>query len=358
MPSSHILPELHLMLDRAGRELGLPLESVAITPLAGDGSDRSFYRVRRGADRFIALISPRKKLDGLDENDSYLKIGRHLHDKGVPVPRFFWADASQGWFLLEDFGDRHLQAHVRNAKNNVVTAYRQVLALLVRLHRDGRDGFRTDFCFDSACYDPAFVYNRELEYFRQAFLVSLIRLDVDREDVRRDFEHIAEAAGTDGTEFVFHRDFQSRNLMVHRGGLGLIDFQGMRFGPPAYDLASLLIDPYVGLPGRVQELLCRLYWSGASKFLGGSSDAFLKRYRLVRLCRNLQILGAFGYLGVTRGKSWFLAYVPGALEQLRHLLRDHLGGMFPQLEKCVESVARQRGFGGGTSGALIASNRP
>jgi N-acetylmuramate 1-kinase len=64
----------------------------------------------------------------------------------------------------------------------------------------------------------------------------------------------------------------------------------------------------------------------------------------VRLCRNLQILGAFGYLGKTKGKPWFLGYVPGAVEQLRLLLRDHLHGKFPQLQKCVETAARRVGI--------------
>lgn len=348
-----MLPELRPMLDHAAGALRLTLDSAEVTPLAGDGSDRRFFRVRRGADHYVALISPRKNHQGLDENDSYLKIGEHLRRKGVPVPRIFWADAARGWFLLEDFGDRHLQAQVLRGRSSVTAVYRRALEVLVRLHREGRDGFRADYCFDGAFYDPAFVYERELEYFRSAFLVSLMRLEIDREDLRRDFERIAEAAGNGSDRFVFHRDFQSRNLMVCKGKLGLVDFQGMRFGPPAYDLASLLIDPYVALPARLQEVLSRLYWDDARKFLGGSIDAFLKHYRWVRLCRNLQILGAFGYLGTCKGKPRFLAYVPGAWAELTRLLREHFAGCFPRLEECVDTVARKAAFTFPTGGGQV-----
>ena len=60
---------------------------------------------------------------------------------------------------------------------------------------------------------------------------------------------------------VIHRDFQSRNIMIRGQALRLIDFQGMRFGPPAYDLASVLIDPYVGISPELESKAVALYWS-------------------------------------------------------------------------------------------------
>ena len=45
-----------------------------------------------------------------------------------------------------------------------------------------------------------------------------------------------------------HRDYHSRNLMLHDEPLYIIDFQDARMGPDTYDLASLLRDSYVDLP--------------------------------------------------------------------------------------------------------------
>ena len=110
-----------------------------------------------------------------------------------------------------------------------------------------------------------------------------------------------------------HRDFQSRNLMVHQGRLWLIDFQGMRFGPPAYDLAALLIDPYVTLPESLQQGLIELYWSAAGSFLGGDCQGFRQHLQAVRLCRNLQVLGAYGFSARSRRKrvSFGISLEPG-----------------------------------------------
>ena len=83
--------------------------------------------------------------------------------------------------------------------------------------------------------------------------MALLGLEIDPDELRPDFEALAEAAGVVKSSLVFHRDFQSRNIMVCRAGLWLLDFQGMRFGPPAYDLASLLIDPYVSIPGGCRK---------------------------------------------------------------------------------------------------------
>ena len=53
-----------------------------------------------------------------------------------------------------------------------------------------------------------------------------------------------------------HRDYHSRNLMLHDGRLYIIDFQDARMGPDTYDLVSLLRDSYVDLTeAQVDELI-------------------------------------------------------------------------------------------------------
>ena len=44
---------------------------------------------------------------------------------------------------------------------------------------------------------------------------------------------------------MLHRDYQSKNLMRKKVKIYSIDFPGTRIGPPWYDLASLLYDPYL-----------------------------------------------------------------------------------------------------------------
>lgn len=310
-----------------------------IQALTGDGSDRRFYRIRAGGTSLILVASPRKRPPGeTDECDSYALIGMHLAARGIPVPRFEWSDPLSGLFLLEDLGDLHLQGLVLRPRSEPLAIYRSVVSMLVGMHREAREGFDARFCFDTPLYDAPFAYERELEYFRKAFLNGALGLDVGEDDLRSDFERLAEDAEGRNPGFVIHRDFQSRNIMVHRGRLRLIDFQGMRFGPPLYDLASLLLDPYVKLSPPLQATLADLYWKGAEAFLGLSRRGFVESYAAVRLCRNLQVLGAYGFLGVVRGKRGFLRHVPAAWKSLREWMDGPCRSRYPKVERLVRSV--------------------
>lgn len=335
------------LLKAVSRDLGLSPDNWQYLALAGDGSDRRFFRIRQGERHFVALLSPRKNRSGIDENDSYWFIGRHLRACGVPVPEIIWADRDAGCFLLQDVGDGHLQRLVSRCRSQeqLQKIYRQALQVLVHLHRRAPHDFSGDFCFDTPVYDAPFVYQRELEYFRSAFLVGYLGLEVADHDLRRDFENLAETAATFSPGLVMHRDFQSRNLMVHQGRLWLIDFQGMRFGPPAYDLAALLIDPYVTLPESLQQGLIELYWSAAGCFLGGDCRSFREHLQAVRLCRNLQVLGAYGFLGKVKGKTDFFRYIPEAWRQLRELLRGPCDRRYPSLARLVTGVENVRACG-------------
>ncbi len=335
-------PLLFGLLSDAASDLGLSAEKAIVTPLAGDGSDRKFFRIRQGALHFVALVSPRKNPSGIDENDSYYLIGAHLARCGVPVPKILCSDVDRGVFILEDLDDCHMQRLANRGGSDLRSLYRRALKLLLKMHERAPEGFQPSFCFDASLYDPSFVYVRELEYFRTAFLEKYLGLEGTAEELRIDFENIAEAAGAREQELVMHRDFQSRNLMVCKGALRLVDFQGMRFGPPAYDVASLLIDPYVILPNSVQEDLFELYWTSAKGFLHCAHREFKDSYRAVRLCRNMQVLGAYAFLSIVKGKSYFARYIPQAWRLLHQWINGPCNGLYPELQRRINSIQTTR----------------
>jgi hypothetical protein len=311
----------------------------------------------------VVLISPRQKLQGIDENDSYLRIGRYLHAQGIPVPGILWADVAKGWFVLEDLGDCHLQRRATRGRIDQLACYRSVIGLLAKLHERAAAGFDMDFCFDTPVYSPEFVFERELEYFRLSFLIGCLGLEVSASELRDDFHRLAETAGVRIARQVIHRDFQSRNLMIWRGALRLIDFQGMRFGPSVYDLASLLVDPYVRLPNRIQDELVRMYWQKAHRFLGCSLHSFRQHYVTLRLARNLQILGAYGFLGIAKGKTGFLRYIPAAWQSLLGWLHGPCRGMYPALQRVIAGASQSQALrhparGLACAGAVPPANPP
>ena len=56
--------------------------------LAGDGSDRRFYRLL-GSPTVVLLFDPFPPGGEVNENDSYYLVGRHLRAHGAPVPEIY-----------------------------------------------------------------------------------------------------------------------------------------------------------------------------------------------------------------------------------------------------------------------------
>lgn len=306
-------------------------------PLAGDGSDRSFFRIP-GEAGLVLLLHPHPPGRGISENDSYFLIGRHLRSRGVPVPEIYDFSREEGWMLLEDVGDLSLADGVAAAAEGEMRAwYRRALEVLVLQQLEGARGFDPAWCFDTPAVTRSFLLARECRYFLQAFLQGYLGLGVEEGSLAPDFHHLLTRARPEETPFFLHRDFQSKNLFIQGEDLRVLDFQGARLGPLGYDLAALLIDPYVDLSAPLQEELLTDYLDLLAARLPFDQGAFREQFPYLALCRNLQMLGAFAFLTRVKQKNHFAAYIPRALAGLRRRLAAR-GGEFPRLKEVVGRI--------------------
>lgn len=312
-------------------------------PLASDGSDRSFFRVEFKAGSLIALWNS----GHLGENEAYWEIGRHLGSCGIPVPRLYDYQRDMGWLLLEDLGELSLQEAVckEGSHQRILELYRPVLEALLLLQVKGIKGFNESWCYQGSRYDESLMLERESGYFLEAFLQGYTSWKGAEGRLREEFVLLARAtARLAPPVFLMHRDFQSRNILLNaEGRAGIIDFQGARLGPLQYDLASLLLDPYVDLSWDIREIILQEYLEGLSELISFSKEAYLEAYPLVQLHRNLQILGAFAYLGRIRRKKFFLKWIPSALTNLKKLLAEHPEWPCPLLRDVVLELALPSG---------------
>jgi len=292
-----------------------------LEPIPTDGSTRLFWRVKGPTleASFVAMVNPPTEDFLREENQAYLFIGRHLHQRGVPVPQIFAHKLLRGFFLMADLGTTSLQAAIKN-NTNPLPYYERVLDILVRLHTKGPKGFDTQWCCQTCKYDRYVMRSLESDYFKKAFLIGYLGLDRDLKPLDKDFDHLADMASLCNADSVIHRDFQSRNIMIQDDGVGILDWQGARLGPPAYDLASLVVDPYVDLDWSTRDAIYERYIKAlAPSNLRWARD--LERYFwYVAIQRNLQILGAFGFLTKQRQKQNFEEYIPRAVGILNKLL--------------------------------------
>jgi aminoglycoside/choline kinase family phosphotransferase len=305
--------------------------------LPSDGSKRIFYRLSNNQGSFIVMANPPVGRNTKKENISYLKIGEHLHSKGIPVACFYRYDLDHGWFIMEDLGKTNLQ-EIAIDSNNRIGIYKRVIELLIKMQFEGGEDFNPEWCYQTGRYDRSVMERSESEYFLAYFLKGLLGLKHDLSGLQGSFEHLAQRASLADSNFFLHRDFQSRNLIINGDKMGVVDWQGGRLGPLQYDLASLLIDPYVGLNKNERMMLYDYYLNLLEKHLPGISASFTTYYPYLSIQRNLQILGAFSYLSKIQGKNRFLTYISPALRSLEGLLEELDDPELYPLKKMVERL--------------------
>ncbi len=319
-------------------------DQVCLQPISPDGSQRRFHRlIGPDGERVLVIQPPAEDKSGLQEAEAAFHIGRHLYELSIPVPEVYGFEQDSGRLFVEDLGDQRLYDLLQDAADEQrLKWYSQVVVELVRMQVHGSRDFSASWCWDTPCYDRQLMLERESGYFLQALCRDFLDLAFDREAIERECILLAKRASRAPADFFLHRDFQSRNIMIKAGKIRIIDFQGGRRGPLAYDLASLLIDPYVALSEPLQQEIRQLYFTRLQEYLPYDRGRFEREYILLALQRNLQILGAFAFLSRQRKKRFFSNFIEPALDSLNSLLAKPEAADYAGLRKlagqCLVSV--------------------
>ena len=316
-------------------------DRVTISRLTPDGSLRRFCRLQhRNGSRVVVIAPPAEESIGRREAEASWKIGRHLQACSAPVPDLYGFSGQNGLLVCEDLGDIRLHDLVMQhgcASEQVIALYQQAVRELARMQVRGREKFDCSWCWDTPCYDRSVMLERESGYFLQALCKDFLRLSFAEDEITQEFEDLADRALQADASFFLHRDFQSRNIMVHQGRVRFIDFQAGRLGPAAYDLASLLIDPYAALPEFLQKALFDEYLAELTTLVSYDPDRFRHEFILLAVQRNLQMLGAFAFLSGQRAKPFFYQYIQPSLQSLQTLLAKAAPDGYP----CLKALTGQ-----------------
>jgi len=314
--------------------------------MPGGGSDRVMTRMwpRQDDERSLVLVqNPHPQSFGgpLNENHSFWYVGGLLQDAGGHGPALVHADLPAHWYLVEDLGDELLLAMVEREGRDapaVATWMAEVLEILLDLQ------VRLHTVFDptrvhALPYDYELMTVWESGYFRQRFLEGLLELEFDAAALDAEFDALARRVERSTRWGVLFRDFQSTNVLRTEGRWRIIDFQGARMGPPQYDVASFVNDPYLHLAPALRKQLVEGYALRREERGVEAADTFLALYPLVAAHRMMQALGAYGLLSRVKGKWWFLQHVPAALGHLRELLEDACFATSPELRRVCAKAA-------------------
>ena len=255
--------------------------------LGARGSERVFFR--HDGDVIVLYDDGNR-----DENGKYAGHARWLKAHGIPVPEILFDRPDIKTLVLSFAGVE---------KKMSLVDYAKVVETLVKFNALGVEKELPDLLppFD----DETWEWERML--FEKYCLKAYFGMETP-EAVRKELEGVAVRLEAEPKALV-HRDFQSTNVLWKNGELNFIDFQGMRLGPAAYDLASLVYDPYVTFTEKDRAALIALYAKTAKR------EEFVKVVPFAAVQRLCQCLGAYGRLASV-GQPQFRKHVVPALQNL------------------------------------------
>jgi NDP-sugar pyrophosphorylase family protein len=304
-------------VDLSDSFLPAPDKDTGGVPLSAGGSDRRYFRVKK--DKGYAVLLQCKDND--PDFSRHIVLTGFFRGEHVPVPDLLRVMPDESAALFEDLGDLSLYSWLKCSRGEarVRGMYRKVVDTLVLIHSIGHE--------DLSRFPPlrgrTFGYDDlrwETGYFMERYIRDLRKLRVESAaELETEFHHLATRVCT-FPKTVMHRDFQSQNIMISaEEAVRVIDYQGARMGPPAYDLVSILWDPYSPLRQGQRKELMDYYISKMKEQGDGFFDEALFRKTVLpcRLQRHMQALGAYGFLSLVKKKNYFLKYIPEAVRLLK-----------------------------------------
>jgi NDP-sugar pyrophosphorylase family protein len=332
-------PRFTIDLDEA--EILGPSELSGAILIGTGGSDRKYYRITKD-DSSAVLMQCTAEDPDFQRHIEYTKFYKKY---SVPVPELIDVDFERMSALFEDLGNLSLYSWLKckRDRKQLEHIYKQVLDMLISIHSGTYEHIAECPMLHKRLFDYEHL-RWETSYFVESFVEGCMSMRIDNLSALHDEFHRLALLVDSFPKTVVHRDFQSQNIMITKGNVPrLLDYQGARMGPPAYDVVSILWDPYYRLDDAMREKLLDYYISqieinppspplkkGGEKgsLKKGGKEGLLKRpgyfnkeFRDTllpcQLQRHMQALGAYGFLSLKKGKSYFLKHVPEGLRLLK-----------------------------------------
>jgi aminoglycoside/choline kinase family phosphotransferase len=318
-------PRLYVSLD-------LDPADTAFMPLQKQGSGRRYCRLRHGERSLVwCAYSPDRQ-----ENAGFSAIADFLRRLGIQVPRVLLHLPDACELVSEDLGQYDLQ---RSQSADRLGLLRQVAAQAARIHVLGDKAVRLEELPLQRGFTKG-LYDWERDYFRENLLDRFLASPGLWALAAQEYCQLRRLL-LEQPLVPIHRDLQSANVMVVDGNVYLIDFQGMRLGAAAYDMASLLYDPYQCHPKETRDEVWRHYCDQV-RALGGTPppDRMLAVGAVQRL---FQALGAYGKLWLKDGLEWYRAFIVPGSRMLVQAAEDagDLPGVLALAKRCLD-LARQQ----------------
>lgn len=310
------------------------------TDMPAHGSSRRYYRIAGKSRKAIGVYN-----DDIKENIAFLSFSKHFFNQGLNVPEIYRQELDKNIYLEEDLGDETLFSFLSAVREkdgfseSIVKVYEKVIDELPKFQILANEGLDYDLSYPRHSFDRQSMM-WDLNYFKYYFL-KLAKIPFNEQQLEDDFQAFIDFLLSTPRDFFLYRDFQSRNIMLHKGKPYFIDYQGGRKGALQYDLASLLYDAKADIPNDIRQHLLKHYIQVLKKYISIDEEKFLQYYYGYVFIRIMQALGAYGFRGFYERKEHFLKSVPYAIQNLEWLLHNvELPVELPALNEAWNGLVR------------------
>jgi aminoglycoside/choline kinase family phosphotransferase len=309
--------------------------------MSSHGSDRIILRlISASGSSTIGIIN-----ENTDENRAFLSFGRHFRKHGLNTPKIFAESRDLKTYILEDLGDETLMKRITSDgefTEQKKELYRAVLAELPKFQITAGKGIDYSLCYQYGEFAGENI-EYDIDYFKERFLKLFCEGMYNEASLDKDLAHLSTKLLELPRDNFLYRDFQARNIMIKNDRLFYIDFQSGRKGALLYDPASLLYNSRANIPQPAREELLGFYLDNVIEYIPIEKEKYMEYFWYFAIIRILQVLGAYGFLGVVKGKNRFLESVPFAIGNIGFILSNRIGtNEFPELRSLFRLLETQK----------------
>lgn len=277
-------------------------------PLASDASARTYKRLVKEKETAILMNSPLS-----ERPDQFVLIDELLRNTGVHAPKILAQDLTNGFLILEDFGNDTFTNLLKKGVSEF-DIYQKGINTLIQIQKNivlPADGI------------PVYSFERMMNGVMMLpnWFGKYVLPDGLTEAAVAEFRNIWETLihkldGTPNTLVLL--DYHADNLMITPAGdCGVLDFQDACIGPVGYDLMSLLEDERRDVSESVRDSLIEHYFKSIPDL---DTPAVRESLSIIAMQRHTRVVGIFMRLFLRDKKDKYPKMIPFVWE----LIRRHL----------------------------------
>lgn len=292
------------------------------------GSEKIFFILQNNKINYFGFFEPNEQYF---ENLAYLFQKQSLF-KNI-FPAFIDIFPQEKILIMEYLGNKHLY-DISDRKEELLPMYKQALDKLYRFQKTGKENIAELKLLKNFGLED-FLW--ETSYFEEYVLNKYCSLKHDNILWNAEMQQLADICNSTPKNTLMHRDFQSKNILLHNNNLFFIDLQNIKIGTIYYDLVSLIFDPYKNFDWDFSQELLRYY----EKLL--SQDTIfsfsLEVFYAFALQRLMQASAAYIKLGYFQKKEWFFQFFIPTIKRISDVLE--LSESFPYIKQIISDLIKK-----------------